>query len=178
MQWKVVTVILCSLYLEIHLKLYSFWYLVYTEECPSFSVHYCNCWGMWAVNDFTVLSTDLILKPCRFEIRCMWDWGKVVLLIFCTFSDMDLFMDLRFKPAALLLWSFCIIHIFLDICVGARIFDSELLKCFCIMLASFYVMGTPDSATCSVFLPREAVVTGLLPRDEITPLFINEFSIL
>lgn len=56
--------------------------------------------------------------------------------------------------------------------------DSELLKRFCVMLASSYVMGTPDSATCSVSLPREAVVEGLLPRDERTPLFINEFYVL
>lgn len=45
------------------------------------------------------------------------------------------------------------------------------------MLASSYVVGTPDSATCSVLLPREAVVKGLLPRDELAPVFINEFSI-
>lgn len=58
-----------------------------------------------------------------------------------------------FTPMKILYYS-----IFLDICVGARILDSELLKCFCVMLASSYVMGTPDSATCSVLLPREAVV--------------------
>lgn len=60
----------------------------------------------------------------------------------------------------------------------SRILDSELLKCFCVMLACSYVMGAPDSATCSVLLLREVVVKGLLPRDETTSVFINEFSVL
>lgn len=155
-----------------------------------------NRLSQWASSSFKIKKGVKIVKLCAalkltgmtflvvllhflcFEIRCMWDWGKMVLFVFCTFSAIDLYRDLLFQRAALLLWSFCTIHIFLDICVGARILDSELLKCFCVMLASSYVMGTPDSATCSVFLPREAVVKGLLPRDEITPLFINEFCIL
>lgn len=46
------------------------------------------------------------------------------------------------------------------------------------MLACSYVMGAPDSATSSVLLLREVVVKGLLPRDETTSVFINEFSVL
>lgn len=32
---------------------------------PIFSVHCCNCWGVWAINDFTVLSINLILVGLR-----------------------------------------------------------------------------------------------------------------
>jgi len=56
--------------------------------------------------------------------------------------------------------------------------DSGLLKRFCVMLASSYVVGTPDSATCSAALPREAAVKGLSPKDESAPLFLNGFCIL
>lgn len=146
------------------------------KECPSFNICCHNCSDVWAINDFIVIHRFNYCESEGSEISCTRDWGKMVLFLFCTFSNFDL--EVLFQRAVLLLWSFCAIHIFLDICVGARMWDSELLKHFCVMLASSYVLGTPDSATCSISLPREAVVKGLLPRDEITALFINEFCIL